>query len=195
MIGVKSKIKETSLVTIEVVGAEEGAVVDDPGVFERVRVGEGLEAIHAAVGEEGEGERGNVADQRGHAGEEEDDGGGRQGDPERAVVQFLFPGGDGGGVGAGGVEGLGARAVVEGEDEGVVLEALGLLHRLAQEPLHAGGQVTGATDGAQAHAVADEGLEFLPQVELQQAHQRPHLVLRAVTVLDRKRVKREHLNP
>jgi hypothetical protein len=28
MIGVKSKIKETSLVTIEVVGAEEGAVVD-----------------------------------------------------------------------------------------------------------------------------------------------------------------------
>ena len=110
------------------------------------------------------------------------------------VVEWLFSGGDGGSIGAGGIDDLGAGAVIEREDEGVVCKVLGGFNRGAEDFLDTGGKLVRATDGAEADAVADEGVEFLLQVILQEAHETADFVLGAFPVFDRESVEGEHFH-
>ena len=113
-----------------------------------------------------------------------------EGFPGRVVGADLA-GGDGGGVGAGGVDHLGARAVVEREDEGVSGEVRGGGYggfKLATDEL---GEVLRAADGEKADLVFNEGGGFALQEILEQRHERADLVLGAFPVFDGERVERE----
>ena len=66
--------------------------------------------------------------------------------------------------------------------------------RGAKDFLDAGGKLVGATDGAEADAVANEGVEFLLQVVLQEAHETADFVLGAFPVFDGESVEGEHFH-
>ena len=91
-------------------------------------------------------------------------------------------GGDGPGVGEGGVGDFGARAVVEGEDEGVFLVVGGGGDGGGELFLHGGRERARAADGAEGDFVFLEGFELALEEVVEEAHEAADLALRAVPV-------------
>ena len=96
---------------------------------------------------------------------------------------------------AGGVDNLGAAAVVERDVEQHAGVGRGLALGSAQLFEHVRRQRIGPADHLEADVVAQQRRQLEPQVALEQHHQRAHFRRRPLPVLDRKRVEREHLEP
>src|ERR1043165_2894292 len=88
-----------------------------------------------------------------------------------------------------GVDDLGAPAVVEGDLEEESFVVLRLVLGVAELAMHARVEPFDAADGREADVVLHQRGELLPQVLLEQHHERGHFVARTLPVLDGKRVE------
>src|SRR5262245_26860298 len=120
--------------------------------------------------------------------------GGVEGGREPLLVQLLRsdPGGD---EPSGGLDDLGAAAVVERDVEQHAAVLRGLLLGRLQLAADIGGELPLAADDVETDVVLQQGVQLEPQVALEQRHQRRHLGHGALPVLDREGVEREHLDP
>src|SRR6266850_782422 len=92
------------------------------------------------------------------------------------------------------VDDLGAPAIVQRDVE----HHAGVPRRLAdadlQLVLHVRRQLLGSSDDAELDVVIEEGAELQADIPLEQHHQRVDLGARPLPVLDRKRIKRQHVD-